>query len=65
LSLIIFSGQASDGSIYTDQGKQPDQTKININKISLRTTIQNHPKEIRENQERKETDDEPFNRQEV
>ena len=44
--------------MYTDQGKQPDQTKT-------RTTIQNHPKEIRENQERKETDDEPFNRQEV
>ena len=58
LSRIIFFGQASDVSMYTDQGKQPDQTKT-------RTTIQNHPKEIRENQERKETDDEPFKRQEV
>ena len=58
LSRMIFSGHASDGTIFTDQGKQPDQTKT-------RTTIQNHPKEIRENQERKETDDEPFNRQEV
>ena len=62
---MIFSGQASDGSIYTDQGKRPDQTKTNSNKLSIRTTIQNHPKENKKDTERKQADDEPFQRQEV
>jgi hypothetical protein len=53
---MIFSGQASVGSIYTDQGKRPDQTKTNSNKLSIRTTIQNHPKENKKrNRKRKET----------
>jgi hypothetical protein len=62
---MIFSGHASGGTMYTDQGKQPDQTKTNKIKITIRTTIQNHPKENKKDTERKQADDEPFQRQEV
>ena len=61
LSRMIFSGQASDGSIYTDQGKQPDRTK-NKN-YHLKSSEKIIRKEIE--RERKQSDDEPFNRQEV
>jgi hypothetical protein len=62
---MIFSGHAPDGIMYTDQGKQPDRAKNkNYQKQELPYKIIR--KKIRKKeQERKETDDEPFNRQEV
>ena len=61
LSRIIFSGQTSDGTMYTDQGKRPDQITL----TKTRTTIQNHPKKNKEKSIEKKADDEPFHRQEV
>ena len=61
---MIFSGQAPDGTIHTDQGKQPDQQKqpeqkkskqeITKAKNNQKTiTIQNHPQENKKKSERK------------
>ena len=61
---MIFSGQASDGSIYTDQGKRPDQTKSK-NKNYHSKSSERKQEKIRKKQKRKQADDEPFNRQEV
>ena len=54
---MIFSGQASGGTMYTDQGKQPDQTNNNYHSKS---SEKNKKKSIE-----KKADDEPFHRQEV
>ena len=60
LSRMIFSGQASDGTIHTDQGKRPDRQKQLEQKTTKTTiTIQNHPQENKKNQKGKEKDDEP------
>ena len=57
---MIFSGQASDGTIHTDQGKQPDRQKQAKQETTKTTiTIQNHPQENKKNQKGKEKDDEP------
>jgi len=64
LSRIIFFGRASDGSIHTDQGKQPDRSEQQKQQeqqktIKTKITIQNHPKNNKKKQKGKETDDEP------
>ena len=58
LSRIIFSGQASDSTIHTDQGKQPDREKHKLPFKIIR-------KKNKKKSEKKQTDDEPQERQEV
>ena len=51
---MIFSCQASDGTIHTDQGKQPDRQKQQKQKTTKTTiAIQNHPQENKKKSERK------------
>ena len=49
-----FSGQASDGTIHTDQGKRPDRQKQQLPFIIIRSKIR---KELE--RERNKADDEP------
>ena len=57
---MIFSGQAPDGTIHTDQGKQPDRLKQQLPFKIIRSKIRKQFE-----RERKQAGDEPFHRQEV
>jgi hypothetical protein len=49
---MIFSGQASDGSMYTDQGKRPDQTKsYKYKNYHSKSSAENKKERIRKRKE--------------